>query len=180
MPDSSDRQRLIKERIKSAEDRAIMSLAVIRDGVKDFLITEKGYSESDIEFDREFEVIVDGKGILTSVDYIIKLNDTRFMAIKCSPGSLESRERHIVSFARVVDSHQIPFAVVTDGSQARILNTVSGKLISEGLDSIPYRSQALEIIKSVEFIPYPQERLDREKRILLAFDVIKCTEELCE
>jgi len=180
MTDEFDRQRLIEERIRSAEARAVVSLEVIRDRVKGFLVSEKGYSENDIECDREFEIIVDGKGTLTSVDYIIKLGDTRFMVIKCSPGSLESRERHAVSFARVVDSHQIPFAVVTDGSKARILDVLSGRLISEGLDSIPDRSQAIEVIRSMELIPYPPERLDREKRILLAFDVIKCKEELCE
>ncbi len=99
------------------------------------------------------------------------------MAIKCSPGALESRERHLVSFARIVDSYQIPFAVITDGSVARILDVRSGKLFSEGLASLLERPRAAEMADMMELVPYPTDRLEREKRILLAFDSIKCTEE---
>ena len=102
------------------------------------------------------------------------------MVIKCSPGALESRDRHLISFARVVDSYQIPFAVVTDGARARVLHTVSGKLLSEGLDSVPDRARADEMSRAMEPVPYPAERMEREKRILLAFDSIKCTEESAE
>lgn len=175
-----DRQKLIEEKLDKKEAEMMKSLALIRQTMRDFLINEKGYSHSDVEYDKGFEIILDDRKTLTSVDFIIKLNGIRLMVIKCSPGSLESRERHLISFARVVDSFQIPFAVLTDGSYARILDTLSGKLIAEGLNSIPDRAQAVEIVNSIELIPYPPERMDREKRILLAFDVIKCTEELLE
>lgn len=176
----NDRQKIIEEKLGKKEAALMKDLALIRQTVNDFLIDEKGYSRADMEFDKEFEVLLDGRKFLTSVDYIIKLNGRRFMVIKCSPGSLESRERHLIAFARVVDAHQIPFAVLTEGSYARVLDAVSGRLVSEGLDSIPDRAQAVKIMGSMEFKPYPPERMEREKRILLAFDVIKCTEELCE
>ncbi len=116
----------------------------------------------------------------TAVDYLIKINGKRLMAIKCSPGALESRERHLISFARVVDDYQIPYALVTDGSQARLLDTLTGKLVSEGLISIPEKGQAGEMVETAKFIPYPPERMEKERRILLAFEAIKCTEESCE
>ncbi len=180
MQEGYSRQKLIEERINKTKDAAVMSLKLIRQMVMDFLINQKGYHAEDIESDREFEIIMDDRKTSTSADYIIRLNAKRLIVIKCSPGALESRDRHLISFARVVDSHQIPFAVVTDGSHARLLDAVSGKLISEGLDSIPNRSEALKALNSIEFIPYPAERMEREKRILLAFDTIKCTEEACE
>jgi len=180
MPEGGDRQKLIEEKIGHAEAKASMGLTLIRQVIRDLLLNEKGYSEEDMEVDRQFEIIQDNSRASVSVDYILTLSGKRVMVIKCSPGALESRERHIVSFARVVDSYQIPFAVVTDGLHARILNAESGKLISEGLDSIPSRSQATEILQSTELKPYPAGRMDREKRILLAFDVIKCTQESCE
>ena len=180
MSEGGDRQKLIEEKIGHAETRASMGLTLIREVIRDFLLHEKGYSEEDMEVDRQFEIIQDNSRVSLSVDYILTLSSKRFMVIKCCPGALESRERHIVSFARVVDSYQIPFAVVTDGLHARILNAESGKLVSEGLDSIPSRSQAMEILQSTELKPYPAGRMDREKRILLAFEVIKCTQESCE
>lgn len=175
-----DRRKLIKEKITEVEAKALTSLALIRQVVKDFLIQIKEYSDEDIETDKEMEITVDGVKTRVSVDYILKSRGRRFAVIKCSPGALESRDRHLISFARVVDSYQIPFAVVTDGSHARILDTVSGKLVAEGIASIPARPQADEIVGSMKPIPYPMERMEREKRILLAFDAIKCTEESCE
>jgi len=180
MSEGCSRQKLIEEKIGHAEAKASTGLALVRQVVKDFLLREKGYFEEDIEVDRQFEIVQDNFSVSVSVDYILSLGGKRFMVIKCSPGALESRERHIVSFARVVHTYQIPFAVVTDGSHARILDTVAGKLVSEGLDSIPSRSQSAEILQSTELRPYPIGRMDREKRILLAFDVIKCTQESCE
>ena len=180
MSERCDRQKLIEEKIGHAEAKASTGLTFIRQVIRDFLLNEKGYSEEDLEIDKQFEIVQDNSRVSVSIDYILTLGGKRFLVMKCSPGALESRERHIVSFARVVDSYQIPFAVVTDGLHARILNAESGKLVSEGLDSIPSRSQATEILQSTELRPYPAGRIDREKRILLAFDAIKCTQESCE
>ncbi len=177
MTEGFDRRKLIEEKIAEGKSQAVMSLALIREIVREYLLNEKGYSQEDIEHDREFDITLDDYSASTSVDYIIKLNGRRFMAIKCSPGALESRERHLISFARIADSYQIPLAVVTDGFHARMLDAISGKLISEGLDSLPERSKAIEILKGIEPLPYPAGKIEKEKRILLAFDAIKCTEE---
>lgn len=180
MSETIDREKLIREKIGKTEERAVRDLAIIREMVRDHLITVKGYEEADIEKDREFRVLLDDMTETVSADYIISLEGKRFIVIKCSPGALESRERHLVSFARVVDAYQIPFAMVTDGNDARLLDTLTGKIAGQGLNSLPHRSEAVDLIKSLQFIPYPRERLDREKRILLAFEVIKCTQESCE
>ncbi|HXX58075.1 MAG TPA: type I restriction enzyme HsdR N-terminal domain-containing protein [Thermodesulfovibrionales bacterium] len=180
MSEAFDREKLIREKIGKTEERAVMSLSLIREIVLEYLLGEKGYSREEIETDRIFDITVDGRTERTAVDYLMKIGGKRFMAIKCSPGALESRERHLISFARVVDAYQIPYALVTDGFQARLLDTITGKLVSEGLDSIPEAAQARDVVKTAELIPYPAERMEKEKRILLAFESIKCTEESCE
>jgi hypothetical protein len=180
MQEGVDRRKLIEEKIGHAEAAALKSLSLIRGAVKDFLVHRKGYGEGDIEVDTEFGIVVDNRETRVSVDYILNIQGRRFMVIKCSPGAVESRERHLVSFARVVDTYQIPFAVVTDGVQARMLDALKGKVVAEGLDFIPERRQAVVMMKSAEFSPYPVERMEKEKRILLAFESIKCTEESCE
>ncbi len=177
MPEDSEHQKIIKEKIVEIESRAATSLELIRGMVMDYLLNEKGYSREDIEQDKGFDILLDDYTTPASVDYIIKLGGRRFMAIKCSPGALESRERHLIAFARVADSYQIPFAAVTDGFYTRVLEVISGKPISEGLASIPDRLKSVEILKEIEPAPYPVEKIEREKRILLAFDSIKCTEE---
>ncbi|MGD0885869.1 MAG: type I restriction enzyme HsdR N-terminal domain-containing protein [Thermodesulfovibrionales bacterium] len=177
MPEDFDRQRLVREKIEKSEEKAVKQLSLIRESIRDYLVAAKGYREDDIERDTVFEIRVDEKREYISVDYIINLNGVRFMVLKCSPGALESRERHLVSFARVVDTYQIPFAMVTDGFRARLLDTVTGKLLAEGLDSIPDRSQAEEMIRATTLTAYQSERMEREKRVLLAFEAIECTKE---
>jgi hypothetical protein len=180
MSDVIDRKKLIEDKIMKRDENALKGLGLIRERVWDFLMQEKGYLEDDIEVDRGFEIGVDDIRTSISVDYIVTLFGRRFMVVKCTPGALESRERHLVSFARVIDSCQIPLAVVTDGLKARIMDAMSGRLVGEDLTSIPGRSRAIEVIQSMEFKPYPHDKMEREKRILLAFEAIKCTEESCE
>jgi len=64
----------------------------IRQTIERFLIEEKGYSKKDIEVDREFEIIIGEKIHKSKVDLIVSLEEKRFTIIKCSRGSLVSRE----------------------------------------------------------------------------------------
>ena len=77
--------------------------------------------------------------------------------------------------ARVLEPYQIPFAVVTDAVDAIALDTLTGKVISEGMDSIPSRNELCELLQKIEFKKLAPDRAEKEKRILLAFDAIKCT-----
>ncbi|PIY87524.1 MAG: hypothetical protein COY75_02240 [Nitrospirae bacterium CG_4_10_14_0_8_um_filter_41_23] len=149
----------------------------IRQTIERFLIEEKGYSKKDIEVDREFEIIIGEKIHKSKVDLIVSLEEKRFTIIKCSRGSLVSREREVLSCARILDTYQIPFAVITNGEDAEVLETSSGEVIGLGLEAIPSRYQAIEAIRSIEFKGLPKERIEKEKRIYLAFEAIKCPSE---
>ncbi len=96
------------------------------------------------------------------------------MVIKCAAGSLNSRERHVIAAARVFDVLPVPVAVVMDPISAVVLNAVSGKVIGEGFDAIPTRQQLGVMISGGELRPLAPEKLEREKRVLLAFDAIRC------
>lgn len=177
--DYRERQKMIEERILKKEREAEITLDTIREIIREFLYL-KGYSKEEIETDMVFDIELDGEKTPVSLDFIVRIKGRRLMVIKCSPGALDSRQRHIVSFARVVDSYQIPIAVATDGLKALIFDTITGRLIREGLDSIPSRREAEEMISVLKFIPFPSEKLEREKRVLLAFEAIRCTQEFCE
>lgn len=165
-----ERQKAIKERIQAEEGLAQIQKENIRELMLQFLKDEKGYSDEDIEIDRKFIIEGDDR---VSVDFIIKLQGKRLIAIKCTPTSLESRERHIIAFSRVVDNYQIPLSVVTDSIHARVLDTISGRLISEEINSIPSKTEIK--IDDFEMRCCPSERLEKEKRILLAFESISCS-----
>jgi hypothetical protein len=146
----------------------------IRQRIEHLLIDEKGYSKNDIEVDSEFEIVLGEEINRSSIDLVVSIEEKRFMIIKCARGSLVSREREVLSCARIFDTYQIPFAVITNGEDAEILDTISGEVIGCGLGAIPSKNQALEAPGRIEFKRLSEKRIEKEKRIFLAFDAFKC------
>jgi hypothetical protein len=146
----------------------------IREKVERFLREEKGYAREDLELGQAVEVVIGEKRVSPVLDIVIRLGDKRLIAIKCSPGSVVSREMEILSMARLLDSYQIPFSVATNGEEGELLDTVTGKVTSKGLEAIPSKAQALEWLERVDFKPLPEKKVEQAKRVLLASDLIKC------
>ena len=153
-----------------------------RQKIARFLIEEKGYSKDDIEVRREIPLNVDGNRATSKVDFVIRLNGKAFAIIIFGPGSLVSRERSTLAAARLVESYEVPFAVVTNGEAAEVLETRSGRVIAEGLEAIPSKEEALGKIATLTFEKLPEKRLEKEERILYVFDVLaerECDEFTC-
>ena len=143
-----------------------------RQVIERFLIEQKGYLKEDIQIDADIEMTVAGEIYRSQLDLVISADGgkTRFMAIRCVAGSLGSREREIVAAARLLDNYQIPLSIVSNGQTAIVLDTVSGKKIGEGMDAIPSKEEVLEKLESLELLPFPKDRLEREKLIFRTFD----------
>jgi len=176
LPDGfENKEEAMEALIKKESDAAETELSAVRRDIEKFLFEKKGYTATEVEKDREFEVLIGDERCKSRIDIVISIDGKRLILIKCSVGALVSRERQAVACARVLDSYQIPFAVVTDAVDAIVLDAVTGKVISEGIASIPSRSELIELFGRSEFKKLPPERAEKEKRILLAFDSIKCT-----
>lgn len=169
-----ERKELLEKKIELQEATEEARLSFVQKKVVDFLIHQKGYLKEDIEVNVKFKINLPETTFNVFADAILKINERRFCVIKCALNSMESWERHTVAFCRVIDFYRIPFAIVTDGENAKILDSFSGKLISEGLDSILSREELQRLTKEVDFLPYPSEKIEKEKRILYAFDAIRC------
>jgi hypothetical protein len=144
-----------------------------RQAVERLLVIEKGYAKEDIEVDADIEFEVGKERYTSQVDLVVSVDagTTRLMAIKCVPGSLGSCEREILAAARLLDPrYQIPFAVVSDGKTAVVLDSTSGKKIGEGLASIPEKHAARDILKTITLIACPAERLERERLIFRTYN----------
>jgi len=145
-----------------------------RQAVERYLVNEKGFSKKDIIVNAKINIIIEEDPYLSCLDLVVCVeNKTKFMAIKCAAGSLGSREREILAGARLIDKkYQVPFAVVSDGKTALMLDTVSGKKISEGLNSIFSSKEAKEKLKTLKLQRLPEERIEREKLIFRTYDVM--------
>ena len=148
----------------------------IRQELARFLVEEKNYAREDLAPRLKIETLFAGQFVVSTIDLTIRLAGRRLMIIRYGPGSLVTRERPAIAAARVLDKgHQIPLAVVTNGREAEIIDTYTGKVISRGLETIPDRTEALAKLDSLEFSPFKDEaRRERELRILNAFDVEIC------
>ena len=144
-----------------------------RQAVAQYLVNEKGYSKDDIEVDVKIEISLGGENYCSRVDLVVKKpeDNQRIMAIKCAAGSLGSREREIIAAARLLDDYQIPFAVVSDGKTAILLDTVSGKKTGSGMAAIPSKKKVTSMLESYQPVRLAADRLEREKLIFRTYDI---------
>jgi hypothetical protein len=141
----------------------------------EYLLREKkGYEPGDVLKGAAFEVRLGEETAWSSVDFLVSVGSRKAMIIKCAAGSLDSRQRQAVAAARVITSPPVPFAVVADPENAMVFDVATGKVIGEGFGAIPVKEQLLKILAGSEMKPLSPERVEKEKRILLAFDAIKC------
>jgi len=141
-----------------------------RQAVERFLVEQKGYSKEDIEVDAPIAIVIGGNVYRSLVDLVVAVDEVRLLVAKCAAGSLGSWERQTLAAARLLSDHQIPYAVVSDGKTARLMDSTTGKKIGEGMEAIPSRTEARLVLASVRLQPYPEERRERESLIFRTYD----------
>jgi hypothetical protein len=169
-----NREKLIRERIEEEEHLKMIHLGGVKQKVWEILTKEKMFDPGEIEIDPEFRLRLSDCEATVSIDFIVDSPSASFMVVKCASSAIESWERYVISFARVIKDYQIPYAVVTDGDNARIIDVLTGSLVSESIKDLLNRQEALNKMKDFKKIPCPVNRLEREKRIIYAFEAIKC------
>lgn len=150
-----------------------LKLSYIQKKIVEFLINLRGYCPEDIEINKEFIVSLENKDFKAMADLIIKSEDKRFIFVKCAPNSPDSWERYSLAFCRAIDSYQIPYAFITDGDAATLLNTIDGTAIQGDINIMPSKNEAESLCRSTALESYPEAKKEREKRIVYAFESIK-------
>jgi hypothetical protein len=172
--DKEEREKKIKEKIGQEDFIEMMQLQGVRRSIWEFLTQQKGYDPKEIETDPQFRIVLSNCEAVVSIDFIITISSSSFMVMRCVQSAIESWERYVIAFARAVKDYQIPYAVVTDGENARIYNMLTGSLVSDTIDGIPNRQEAEKQMMDFKKISCPEKRLEKEKRIIYAFEGIKC------
>jgi len=170
-----DREKLIKEKIAEKESIEQMQLLGVKQIVYEILTKEKGFYPEDIQIDPQFRLILSTCEATVGIDFLINLDKTSFMVIRCvSSGGIESWERYVIAFARAIKDYQIPYAAITDGEKVKVFDIVNGSLIKESTQEFFTRWEAGSLMKNFQRIPCPENRIEKEKRIIYAFESIKC------
>ncbi len=155
-----------------------------RQKIARLLVEVKGYEKSEIEPRCRIEMMIEGKKVLSLIDFVVTIRDKKIMVIKYGPGSLVTRERPALAVARILGDYQIPWTVVTNGEDAETLDTVSGEMIATGIDAIPAKASALEKLRNISLQGLSPEQIEAEKRIISAYDYLEhsleCDDDWCE
>ena len=148
-----------------------------------FLVEEKGYSKNDILSRKKIAVTVAGKTGSVSVHFIIRIKKVFFLSITYGPGSIVTRQRPTIAAARLFADYLIPFCVITNGKEANLMNTKSGKVIGKTLSSIFSKEEALALLKDIPLETLSEERREKEERILYTMEVLtqaECRDFTCK
>ncbi len=148
--------------------------AAVRGFAEGLLLDHKGYGRDEVRTQVSFDVHVGRERLHSVMDILVTLEGRPAMVIKCAPGALDSRERHAVAAARTMTATPVPIAVVMDPVTAVVLDSADGKVLGEGFGSIPTRELLAGVLGSRPPAPLAPEKVEREKRILLAFDAVGC------
>jgi hypothetical protein len=140
-----------------------------------FLVEKKGYAKGELEMRLKIETLFANQFVTSTIDVVAGLEGRKAMLVRYGPGSLVTRERAAVAAARVlVAAQRIPLAVVTNGENAEVLDTVTGKVLREGLAAVPSREELAAMLPGLDFSPWPAAKREKELRILNAFDIQVC------
>lgn len=146
------------------------------------LVEEKGFAKEELEPRLTIETLFGTTFVRSVIDLTVSVGSQRCFVLRYGPGSLVTREKPALAAARLIDpSCCLPLAVVTNGQDAELLETRSGKVLAVGMTAIPSRARAEELLK--EYPPRPPltgaER-ERNLRVLNAFDLeVCCRKERC-
>ncbi len=140
------------------------------------MVEEKGYARDELEPRLCIETTFNHIFVRSVIDLTVRVEGRRLFILRYGPGSLVTREKPAIAAARVLDpDYRIPLAVVTNGRDAELLETDGGRVLATGMDAIPDRIRAGELLARSTFEPLldPGER-EKALRILNAFDLEIC------
>ncbi|MGA7277247.1 MAG: type I restriction enzyme HsdR N-terminal domain-containing protein [Desulfocapsaceae bacterium] len=148
----------------------------IRQQISKMMVEELGYRRQELIPRLTIETLFTRNFVTSTIELTVELEGRQVMIIRYGPGSLVSRERSALAAARVLNgAYRIPLAVVTNGRDALLLDTITTAILAQGMEAIPNREQLLQLLPSLIFLPpQDEDKLLREKRILNAFDLERC------
>ncbi len=143
-----------------------------------FLIEDKGYLKNDIISRKKMSLTVDGTTGSVTVHFIIYIDQRPFAVIMYGPGSIVTRQRPTIAVARLFEKYIIPYSVITNGREANMMDSKSGKVIGTGLNSIFQKKEAIELLKNSHAETLTPDQREKEQRILYTMDIL--TENECK
>lgn len=148
----------------------------LRQQLAQLMVEKRGYTKAELTPRLYIETLFTRHFVRSTIDLTITLEGKQCLILRYGPGSLVSRERAAIAAARVLNPvYSIPLAIVTNARDAELIDTQNGNILDTGMEAIPNREALLTLLPDLSFPPRPEDvRLERELRILNAFDIERC------
>ena len=146
------------------------------------LVEHCGFARSDITARFKLKVTACGRQAVIPIDFLVEASGRTGMLVKYGPGSLVTRHNPAIAASRVARPYQIPVVVITNGEDADILDSQTGKLIGTGFQSIPGKSDLSERCAQHRFDDVPTKMVEMAHKIIYAFEVdgsCPCDTDIC-
>lgn len=147
----------------------------IRQKLVKTLVEEKGYTGEDLFLEREIRFVMEDRQVCSPVDIAISIGDKTLLVCKCASGSVVSRERQIIATARLLEDYVVPFAVVTNGVDLELIDSISEKVVGSGMASLFSRQELSETLQTIALRPANRKKRVYEERVLYTYDSICCS-----
>jgi hypothetical protein len=153
-----------------------------RQKIAKILVYDCGFEKQEIRGDFKLEIRAGAKKALTKIDFLVDYRDKTVMMIKFAPGSLVTRRLATLALSRIIRPYQIPFAIITNGEAAEIIDGYTGRVIAEGLDKLPDRDAVRAGMSGFSFNYMEKEVFDKASRIAYACEIdgaCACDSDIC-
>lgn len=147
-----------------------------RQDLERMMVEEKGFAKEELEPRLTIETTFNKIFVRSIIDLTVSVADKRLFVLRYGPGSLVTREKSALAAARVLDrDYCIPLSIVTNGRDAELLETATGRVLATGMEAIPDRELAAKLINEYSCRPPIDEAVrERTLRVLNAFDLEVC------
>jgi len=142
-----------------------------RQAVIRYLLDVAGYACGEIAARVPISVSIGQAAYEARIDLVVSLGPAPVMLVKCAAGSLGSRERETLAAARLLHTRPLPLAVVSDGRQATLLATATGrKLAASDLSVIPRRQDLAALAAAHPTLALSDAQRHKESLIFRSYD----------
>ncbi len=102
-----------------------------RQALAKLLVEERGFAKEELEPRLTIETLFGATFVRSVIDLTVSVNGQRLFVLRYGPGSLVTREKPPLAAARLIDATCcLPLAIVTNGQDAELLETGSGKVLA--------------------------------------------------
>lgn len=143
----------------------------LRQALARMLVEDRKYPRESIRPKFELGYEVAGEAQAVSVDLaVFGPEGEPLLAMFFCPGEVGTFVRESVAAARIHLPSPFPLVAVTDSMELLLVETRTGETVAQGFHAVPLWRDLPDLAARHACPPLPEERLVKERRILLAYD----------